>query len=258
LRGGLAEQLFTTRARTLPGIELREAEQLRVLEEIEVFYADLDLPEKPRPDRRYYLDNQFYAYSDGIFLAGMLRRLRPRRIVEVGSGFSSAAMLDVDDAFLGSSVAMTFIEPHPERLRRLLRPADTRRVTIIEKPVQVVPLTVFQALEDRDVLFVDSTHVIKTGSDVNWLLFEILPALAPGVRIHFHDVFFPFEYPPAWVLAGVAWNEAYALRAFLQYNQSFQIEIFNTFLSRFHAERIDQSMPLCARNRGGSLWLVRR
>jgi predicted transcriptional regulator len=106
-----------------------------------------------------------------------------------------------------------------------------------------------------DVLVVDSTHVLKTGSDVNTILFEILPALASGVYIHFHDVFYPFEYPREWAYQERAWNEVYALRAFLQYNDAFEIVYFNHFFALFHAERLRVAMPLCATTPGSGLWL---
>jgi hypothetical protein len=105
------------------------------------------------------------------------------------------------------------------------------------------------------VLFVDSSHVAKVGSDVNRIVIEILPALARGVWVHFHDVFYPFEYPREWVEAGRAWNEGYLLRAFLQYNRAFSVQLFPTFLARFHPDRFAGGMSPCLRNPGGALWL---
>jgi hypothetical protein len=106
-------------------------------------------------------------------------------------------------------------------------------------------------------MIVDSTHVSKTGSDVNRLLFDVLPRLRAGVRVHFHDVFFPFEYPRAWVLEGRAWNEAYLQGAFLQYNAGFRIELFNTFLDATNRERFLAAAPLCAETScpEGSIWI---
>ncbi|MCU4121180.1 class I SAM-dependent methyltransferase [Variovorax sp. N23] len=127
--------------------------------------------------------------------------------------------------------------------------------TVLGQPLQDVPVGVFQALGENDVLFIDSTHVSKVGSDVNRLLFEIFPLLAPGVVIHLHDIFYPFEYPKAWILEGRAWNEAYLVRAFLQDNARFQVLLMNTFMSHFHREFFEQQMPLCLHNEGASLWL---
>lgn len=121
--------------------------------------------------------------------------------------------------------------------------------------VHVLGQVKFDILKENDILFVDSTHVSKVGSDVNYLLFEILPRLNKGVYIHFHDIFYPFEYPKEWIYDGKAWNEDYILRAFLQYNDSFKIFFFNTFLESFFREKFTLEMPLCLKNTGGSLWI---
>jgi hypothetical protein len=115
----------------------------------------------------------------------------------------------------------------------------------------------FDQLNENDILFIDSTHVSKTNSDVNKILFEILPRLKRGVLIHFHDIFYPFEYPKEWVLQwnGFGWNEDYILKAFLMYNNQFKIVMFNTFLEHFHKEWFKENMPLCLENEGGSIWL---
>ncbi|MBF0510802.1 MAG: class I SAM-dependent methyltransferase, partial [Candidatus Omnitrophica bacterium] len=118
-----------------------------------------------------------------------------------------------------------------------------------------VDVSFFDELGENDILFVDSSHVSKTGSDVNHILFNILPKLNKGVLIHFHDIFYPFEYPKPWVLEGRCWNEDYLLRAFLSYNNSFEIVVFNTFLEHFHEDWFKENMPLCLKNKGGSIWL---
>ena len=126
---------------------------------------------------------------------------------------------------------------------------------MIARSVQDVDLSTFAALGQRDILFVDSTHVAKIGSDVNHIMFTILPMLQAGVHIHFHDIFYGFEYPMEWIYNGRAWNEAYLLRAFLQYNPAFRIVFFNTFLEHFFEREFARHMPLCLKNPGGSLWL---
>ena len=123
---------------------------------------------------------------------------------------------------------MTFIETYPDRLRGLLRPHDEGATRIIEREVQEVPIDTFSSLRAGDLLFIDSSHVIKCGSDVQFLMFEVLPQLPTGVFVHFHDVFYPFEYPAEWVLKGRYWNEDYFLRAFLSYNSEWEISFFNT------------------------------
>lgn len=253
-----AERLFAPPPRTLPGIDLREEAQLALVRELEPFYDAQPFPAHRTPPFRFWFENPAYSWSDAIFLHAMLRRLRPRRIVEVGSGHSSCLMLDTSELFLGGAVELTFVEPYPALLRSLLRPGDESRVRIVPQEVQRVPLETFERLEANDVLFVDSTHVAKIGSDVNHLVLEVLPRLAPGVHVHFHDVFHPFEYPEAWVREGRAWNEAYLLRAFLAMSAGWEIVLMNTFLETFHEDYFARRMPLCLRNPGGSIWLRRR
>ncbi|CAN5770970.1 hypothetical protein BH20PSE1_BH20PSE1_02830 [soil metagenome] len=142
-------------------------------------------------------------------------------------------------------------------MRSILKPGDTERIRIIEKPLQDVPVSLFQGLTANDILFIDSTHVSRVGSDVNYLFFEVLPALRPGLFIHFHDVFWPFEYPESWIEEGRQWQEDYVLRAFLEFNQAFEIVVFNAFLETFHGDWFEKYMPLCLKNPGGSIWLRR-
>lgn len=238
-----------------PGIELNEAGQLERLERFAGWYAEQPFPESPAPGRRFHLANPSYGHFDAIMLYAMLREARPRRIIEVGSGFSSAAMLDLNDRVLGGSVEFTFIDPDMRRLRPLLREGDAGRVTLIERRVQEVPLEAFAALGAGDVLFIDSSHVSKIGSDVNRLYFDVLPALAPGVLIHIHDVAGNLEYPREWLDEGRAWNEQYLLRAFLMHNAAYRVELFTGWLFNTRHAWFRERMPLCARGGGGQLWL---
>ena len=247
-----------TAARTLPGIDLREAQQLDLLQRLLPLYGDLPFHDAPGR-HRYHYDNLYFTYADAIGYALLLRHLRPRRVVEVGAGYSSALALDVDELFLGGQTRFVFIEPHPERLRELV-PAAELEGRLEARPVQDVPLTCFEELRSGDVLFIDSSHVVKAGSDVQHLIDEVLPRLAAGVYVHVHDVFYPFEYPPGWLATGCAVNEAYVLRALLQSSAAYEIVLFNTFLERFHREWFAAHMPLVLAGRypSGGIWLRRR
>ncbi|HXD42579.1 MAG TPA: class I SAM-dependent methyltransferase [Ramlibacter sp.] len=248
-------RIFGPVPRDIPGLDLREADQLALIEQFSRFYPDIPFQSDPTPGLRYHYDNQSYAYSDGIMLHCMLRHLKPKRLIEIGSGYSSCVTLDTNDLFLDGALEATFIEPYPDLLMSLISKADRARVKIVPKRLQDVELDLFRGLGAGDVLFVDSTHVSKIDSDVNRLFFDILPTLAPGVVIHFHDIFYPFEYPKEWVRFGRAWNELYVLRAFLQFNSSFRILLMNTFIAHFHRPFLEQHMPLCLANTGGSIWL---
>jgi predicted O-methyltransferase YrrM len=230
-------------ATALPGIDLRVAGQLELLKQLA---GELPFPDRPTPGFRYHFENEFFSYADAAYLVGVLRHVRPRRVVEVGSGFSSALMLDVRDR-LGVSPELTFIEPYPTRLNALLTAKDRASCTLIEKPVQAVPLDVFRRLGANDILFIDSSHVAKIGSDVNHLFFEVLPALRPGVLVHVHDIFWPFEYPKAWYDRGWAWNEAYLLRAVLTSGGRYRVVLFPSYLEAHHAEAVRAAMPTALR-----------
>jgi len=238
-----------------PGVDLNETGQVARLERFARFYAEQPYPEKEVKGRRFFLDNPSYGHFDAIMLWAMLREAQPNRIIEVGSGFSSAAMLDARDHGSIGSPEFTFIDPDMARLRPLLRAGDEGRVTLIENIVQDVPLETFAALEENDVLFIDSSHVSKIGSDVNRLFFDVLPILAPGVIIHIHDVAGNLEYPREWLDEGRAWNEQYLLRAFLMNNPCYRIELFTGWLFNTRHAWFREHMPLCARGGGGQMWL---
>lgn len=241
----------------IPGIDLNDQIQLSLVADFERFYDEIPFPTEKSDLHRYYFGNDYYSYTDAIFLYSIIRKFSPKQIIEIGSGFSSAVMLDTNQQFFGNKIKLTFIEPYTERLRSLLTSKDASETTIIEQNVQKVNLHIFEKLNAGDILFVDSSHVVKTGSDVNFILFEILPKLKSGVLIHFHDIFFPFEYPKQWVLEGRNWNEDYFLKAFLMYNNQFEIFLFSDYLHKHHPN-VFQNLPLCYKNAGGNLWLKKK
>lgn len=243
---------------SIPGIDLREEAQLELLEGWDRFYKEQPFGETKPPGLRYGFENPSYSYSDAIFYHCMIRQFEPRRILEIGSGHTTCVALDTSDRFFGGAIRVTCVEPYPQLLKELLLPGDLERVELYPLRLQDIPLALFGSLQANDILFVDSTHVSKIGSDVNRILFDILPRVRPGVLIHFHDIFYPFEYPRDWIEEGRAWNEAYVLRAFLQFNEQFEIVVFNTFLEMRHRALFESRFPLCLRNTGGSLWLRRR
>jgi hypothetical protein len=247
----------STSSGDLPGIDLNTESQRALLHAFTAFYGDLPFPKKHTPGHRYYYENEWFSYSDAIFLYSFLRAHPPRRIIEVGSGFSSAVMLDTIDGFFFQRPEITFIDPRPDRLLSLLHDGDIDRVGVITTRVQDVPQDVFLSLESGDLLFIDSSHVVKCGSDLQFIMFEVLPRLRPGVFVHFHDVFYPFDYPPEWLAKGYYWNENYFLRAFLSYNSEWSIRFFNTYAHLVFGDLIREKMPLCAEHKGGSLYIRR-
>ncbi len=250
-----AAKTFEGQTTDVPGVEFNTTAQLTLLHHCLPFYSEMPFSTEKKDGLRYYYNNPAYSYSDAILLHCMIRHLEPRRIVEVGSGYSSCMILDTNELYFDGKIETTFIEPYPDLLYSLLKDSDRENIKLIPSRLQEVDASEFSALQANDVLFIDSTHVSKIDSDVNRILFDILPILAPGVCVHFHDIFFPFEYPKKWLLEGRAWNEAYLLRAFLQYNREFSIILMNTYMDQFHREFFDTNMPLCLENPGGSIWL---
>lgn len=241
----------------LEGIDLNLKMQKSILEKFTQFYDEIPFSAKPESSLRYFFDNSFYSYTDGIILYSVIRHFQPKMIIEIGSGFSSALMLDVNEIFFQNSISLTFIEPYPNRLQRLLRKEDKANCLVLKQKVQNVDKEEFRNLNEGDILFIDSSHVIKTASDVHHIIFNILPILQKGVLIHFHDIFFPFEYPKEWVLNGYSWNESYFLRAFLMHNDQYEILLFSDYMHKFHREDFNK-MPFTFKNTGGNFWIRKK
>jgi len=235
--------IFDRSARNLPAIKINENSQIQLVKSVSGLYNEMPFPETKTQQWRYFLDNEYFSYGDGIILYSFLRHFNPKRVIELGSGFSSAEMLDISDSFLGKNVEFTFVEPFPDRLFSLLSNEDLKTIRLEIKPVQEVDSNIFSLLGANDILFVDSSHIAKIGSDVLHILFHVLPKLKKGVIIHFHDILWPFEYPKSWLEEGRAWNEAYILRAFLQYNRTFEILYFNSYMALHHTHLLRKFMP---------------
>lgn len=251
-------RLFATsifdKKKDVPGVNLNEDEQVVLLKKFELLSDTIPFPLEKNDDFRYFFNNQVFGYTDAIILFCFLITFKPKQVIEIGSGYSSALMLDTNSKFMGHSIKLDFIDPNPERLFELIFKEDKKACAIYHKKVQEMDFSFFDKLERNDILFIDGSHVSKTGSDLNYLLFEILPRLKDGVIVHFHDIFTGFEYPTDWVYEGRNWNECYVLKAFLNYNSKFKILMFNDFMHNFHKESFAK-LPLCYKNFGGSIWL---
>ena len=181
----------------------------------------------------------------------MIRNLRPRRIIEVGSGYTTLLISESishikthDSTYVCDFIA---IEPYPPSYLAPL-PASVSR--LVPFPVQMVPLNEFLSLEKGDILFIDSSHIVAIGSDVVHLYLEVLPRLAPGVIVHIHDIFTPFNYPRNFIKSSrFFWNEQYLLQAFLTFNQAFEVLLATHAVFRRYPEEFKQCIPSCALSR---------
>lgn len=239
------------------GIDLNFESQRNLLNSFLKTYQILPFQAEKTERFRYFFNNNNYSYSDSIFYHSMLLHFKPKRVIEIGSGYSSCALLDTNEVHFDNAIECTFIEPYPELLQSLIRKDD--KIKLVEKKIQEVDLSYFSELEANDVLFIDSSHVLKAGSDLNHILFKILPVLKQGVIIHFHDIFYPFKYPSNWINDHKrAWNEIYALRLFMSHNTNYKIVIFNTYLQTKLKNWFRENMPLCLKNEGGSIWIQKQ
>lgn len=254
-----AQRVFSVNLQ-IADIDLNLNGQEEIFERLSLHASTLPFRNDPADGIRYHFDNTSYGFGDAFAYWGMVSEYKPQRIIEVGCGYTSALALDALDILRLESVC-TFIDPFPELLKRVAAPIDPRH-RIIEDRVQSLNPSIVDELGKNDFLFIDSSHVVKTGSDVHFEIFELLPRLNRGVIVHFHDMFYPFEYPKNWIIdERKSWNELYFLRAFLMYNTKFEILYFNDCFAKLRAASLNILPAEVARriflNPGGGLWLRR-
>jgi hypothetical protein len=241
----------------LAGVEMNETTQLELLREhIPKFRDEYEqLPtSSPGREKGFYVNNTLFGGVDALVAYCMVRHFKPRTIIEVGSGFSSLVLGQAAER--NKRAGLICIEPFP---REFLREGFPGLRSLIEKKVQDIELEFFSQLESDDILFIDSSHTVKIGSDVNYLFLEVLPRLRPGVIVHVHDIFLPFEYRRDWVLDELRfWTEQYLLQAFLAFNSEFEVLMANSYLKHYHEEDLKAAFPTLSRWEGGSFWMRRR
>ncbi len=204
---------------------------------------------------RYTEDNDMFSLPDALLLHSMIREYKPKRIVEIGSGYSTFVILDTMEYFMEDDSSIICIEPYPDRLFSRLRKSDREKITIYEQFVQNVPLELFQKLDAGDILFIDSSHVAKMGGDILWEYFYILPCLKPGVLIHIHDMFYPFTYPLGWMREGRAYNEAFIVRALLMNSREYQVLAWNDMMLKECNDEYLENWKRAYMPYGVSMWL---
>jgi hypothetical protein len=242
---------------SLPGIPVSKAAMTEQWKLLLPFMKSNPFSAGKSAGLRYQFDNPPYSWGDGAILNAMLRLYKPRRIVEVGCGWSSACTLDTMETQVKNDCEITFVEPYPALLNSLIG-TTTLKAHIIPSRVQDAPLPIFESLQAGDVLFIDSTHIMKTGSDVCFELFEILPRLNKGVIVHIHDMFWPFEYPRRWAVDdNRSWNEIYAIRVMLTETKRWKVLFFNDYFAKVASSQIATDFPDFLKNSGGALWLQR-
>ena len=250
------KEIVFKKEKIISGIAMNDNVQLEYVDRITTHINNFPFPKKKQSNYLFYNNNNYYTNSDAICLYGMLLFLKPNKVVEIGSGFSSSLMIDVNRIYFNSKIELVFIEPNPKRFLSVVG-KNSNDFKLIENYIQNVDLELFRSLERYDILFIDSSHVSKTDSDLNFIIFEILPLLKTGVIIHFHDIFYPFEYPETWIQQRYAWNEAYILRSLLMYTTRFDIILMNTYLAEKYSDNIPKSLSVINKDglNSGSIWL---
>jgi predicted O-methyltransferase YrrM len=243
------------------GIDFREESQLDLLAVLAADYrAEYErFPAKPPAVAEgFHLENGHFEAVDAEILYSLVRHRRPRRFFEIGSGYSTLLALQAGgvNGALGHPCSITVFDPHPSPL---LTTATSRPVTVRREPVERVSLETFDALDDGDILFIDSSHVVAIGSDVRRLILDVIPRLRPGVLVHVHDVFLPAEYPRYWVKNRLRfWNEQYLLQAFLVFNERFQVVWGSHLMALRHPDALAEAIPsFQPRQWPGSFWFSR-
>jgi hypothetical protein len=245
----------------LVGIRMNDEEQMKLLDDFssrfKAEYTAFPL-DRPVGDWPFYVHNGWFSAGDAEMLYCFVRHLRPRRIIEIGSGYSTLVTCSAitanktDDP--NYECNLISVEPYPRRelLNRCQHVSEE-----FQLPLQEVPLSVFNQLTSGDILFIDSSHVASCGSDVNHAFFRILPALPAGVFVHIHDIFIPFEYPESWIKdQKLFWNEQYLVRAFLTFNCRFEVVWAAHYMSRIHEQRFTTAIPsVRPKDHPASFWL---
>jgi Methyltransferase domain len=245
----------------LGGVDLRVEAAIELIEgELAPSIREFDVPDTLEGPGRFYLHNENYESGDAELLYALIRARKPRRVVELGSGFTTlligeAARRNLED---GHEIAHLAYDPYPrEQIFGAVPPPPTRFEPL---PATEVPLDHFARLEAGDILFVDTTHTVKLGSDVNHIVLDVLPTLAPGVLVHFHDIFLPWEYPRDWFEEmEYYWAEQYLLQAFLAFNSDFEVLIPACAVATEFPARLAEVVPSFEPGRRpGAFWLTRR
>ncbi len=251
------EDSIWTKDRSLPGVDLNPASQERLLRvACPPFSEEYNaIPIEPTLDTHgFYLRNGRFEGLDAMLAYCLVRHFQPRRIIEVGAGFSTLIMARA--ALRNGATELHSIEPFPDKfLSRGIPGLTSLQVSQVEE----IEPSYFSCLDAGDFLFIDTSHVVRIGGDVNYLFLEVLPLLNPGVIVHVHDIFLPFEYPQDWILKKRRfWTEQYLLQAFLIHNSEYEVLISSGYLSHHFPEEVKKIFPIAAPWGGGSFWMKRK
>ena len=239
-------------ARDLPGLNLNIAAQVDLLERLATKTPPTPFGDTPTGELEFYYGNNAFESGDACAWWAMIMYHRPRRIVEIGSGYSTLIARAAIDRLDHRCEHICF-EPYEEPW------LERTGATIIREPVETADTGLFESLAEGDILFIDSSHVIRPGGDVLFEYLELLPRLRPGVLVHIHDIFTPRHYLSEWVHDEVRlWNEQYLLEAFLSMNDGYEIVLALNYLKHAHYDRMKAAFPRLTEAREPGSFYIRR
>lgn len=243
--------------RNLPGINWNIGEQLELLEKFDYHDEYSRFPMNATGEREYFVNNSSFGGFVAAYLYSVIRHFKPKRIIEVGSGMSTLLSLAAIKQNCASEQSyecqVTCIEPYSNNW------LEDLGVNIIRQCVEDIDAQVFRQLEANDILFIDSSHIIRPQGDVNYLYLEVLPLLNSGVIVHSHDIFTPNDYPYEWLSKHmILWNEQYLLEAFLTCNHEFRVIGGLTYLQQNHYDTLKMEFPMLNKNtHASSFWMAK-
>ncbi len=234
--------------RDLPGIDWNEEGQLALLESFQHIDELRGFPDRPTGRREFHFNNHTFESGDAEYLYHVIRHFKPRRIIEIGCGYSTlmarAALRKNAGEDSSYRCDQCCVEPYENAWLEELG------VRVERRPVEALPPQLFEQLDRHDLLFIDSSHMIRPQGDVLYEILTVLPRLRPGVIVHVHDIFSPHDYLDAWLKEERKfWNEQYLLEAFLSCNPRFQILGALNFLKHRHYDRLAACCPFLTRER---------
>ena len=257
----LSADLWSLRS-SMCGVDINEQFQIELLSKFHsAFSSEYDrFPASSSDPLQFHFSQTVFCSVDAELLYCMIRHFKPRTMIEVGSGMSTllAAEAMRKNEMEGHPGKLTAIDPYP---REFLHRGVPGLTELLEAKVQSVPIERFCALEANDILFIDSSHVIKIGGDVIYEYLDLIPRLQPGVIVHCHDIFLPAEYPKSWILEQRwFWTEQYLLQAFLAFNSAFEVLMAGSFLHLYHSEKLKAAFASYnpATVWPGSFWMRRK
>lgn len=245
--------------RVLPAVDFNINEQLELLKKFNYNNELSQFPINKKGDKEFYYNNGSYESGDAEYLYNIIRYFKPRNIIEIGSG--SSTLMAINAITMNREENKTYsckhicIEPYEQPW------LSNVNVELVRERVEMVDKNIFNTLQKNDILFIDSSHIIRPQGDVLFEYLELLPLLAPGVLVHIHDIFSPKDYPENWIINNhLLWNEQYLLEAFLSFNKDFKVIGSLNFLTHNYRKEMENVCPIFSNNKNreaGAFWMIR-